>query len=67
MAGVKGRSGGPRANSGGARENSGPKPALLEADADDAMEFLRQVMREKGAPAALAPTRGFFIFRDFFK
>ena len=26
MAGVKGRSGGPRANAGGARPNSGPKP-----------------------------------------
>lgn len=26
MAGVKGRSGGPRPNSGGARPNSGPKP-----------------------------------------
>jgi phage terminase small subunit len=49
MAGVKGKSG-------GAREGAGRKasePQLLEADSDDALEFLRQVMREKGADGRL--------------
>jgi phage terminase small subunit len=49
MAGVKGKSG-------GAREGAGRKPTapqLLEADSDDALEFLRQVMREKGADGRL--------------
>jgi len=47
MAGVKGKSG-------GARKGAGRKPAMLiEADSDDALDFLRQVMREKGADGRL--------------
>lgn len=52
MAGVKGRSGGPRENSGGARPGSGKKaapPKVRRAKAlqtDDPDEFLRAVMRD---------------------
>lgn len=59
MAGVKGKSGGPRQNSGGARENSGgprpgagrkpAKPRKTKAKAyqtDDPDDFLRAVMRD---------------------
>lgn len=49
MAGVKGRSGGARA---GAGRKPGPLQ-LLAADSDDPMEFLRQVMCEKGADGRL--------------
>jgi phage terminase small subunit len=49
MAGVKGKSG-------GARKGAGRKPnpsQTLEADSDDALDFLRQVMREKSADGRL--------------
>lgn len=49
MAGVKGKSG-------GARKGSGRKPLApqrLKADSDDPLEFLRLVMREKGADGRL--------------
>lgn len=49
MAGVKGRSG-------GARYGSGPKPKKqrpLAADAEDPLEFLLQVMRDKHADARM--------------
>lgn len=46
MAGVKGRSGGPRPNSGGARPGAGrkPKPAVL-IDGRDPLAFLLDVMQ----------------------
>ncbi|MGV8944673.1 hypothetical protein [Thermomonas sp.] len=52
MAGVKGRSGGPRANSGGARPNSGPKrapPKIRKGKAfqtDDPVAFMTAVMQD---------------------
>lgn len=49
MAGKKGRSG-------GARDGAGRKPAgpmLVQADSDDAVVFMRQVMTEKTADARL--------------
>ena len=52
MAGVKGRSGGPRANSGGARPGSGPKPRkprktkAAAYQTDDPDEFLKAAMRD---------------------
>lgn len=58
MAGVKGRSGGPRPNSGGARPGAGrPKkePAILvlAATYDDPEKFLRAVMNDSGTEAKL--------------
>lgn len=53
MAGVKGKSGGPRPNSGGYRENSGPDrkpPAFL--DTQDPKEFLQAVMEGRIDPTA---------------
>lgn len=54
MAGVKGRSGGPRANSGGARPGAGRKPKpppVVTVDAtQDALTFLLGVMNDAGAP-----------------
>lgn len=66
MAGVKGRSGGPRPNSGGARPGAGRKPKALTAPADvasqivlnrpavnrneDALAFLHAVMRGELVP-----------------
>ena len=56
MAGVKGRSGGPRANAGGARPGAGAKPAKpvkTKAKAyqtDDPDEFLRAAMRDSNVP-----------------
>lgn len=46
MAGVKGKSGGPRKNSGGARPGAGrkPKPAAV-SKRDDPLEFLRGVWK----------------------
>lgn len=55
MAGVKGRSGGPRANSGGARPGAGRKPTKPRKtrsksyQTDDPDEFLRAVMRDPQA------------------
>lgn len=55
MAGVKGRSGGPRANAGGARPGAGRKPAKprkTKAKAyqvEDPDEFLRAVMKDSRA------------------
>ena len=55
MAGVKGRSGGPRQNAGGARPGAGRKPAKgrkTKAKAyqtDDPDEFLRAVMKDPRA------------------
>lgn len=50
MAGVKGRSGGPRPNSGGARPGAGrPKkqhPPAPEASKADPLEFLLKVMQD---------------------
>ena len=51
MAGVKGRSGGPRKNSGGARPGAGrkpkPKPEIAPpAPADTPLEFLKGVMND---------------------
>ncbi len=50
MAGVKGRSGGPRANSGGARPGAGrpPNPPIEGHidPTDDPEEFLRRVMND---------------------
>lgn len=58
MAGVKGRSGGPRANSGGARPGAGRKPKeptilALSAIYDDPEKFLRAVMNDSGSDAKL--------------
>ena len=58
MAGVKGRSGGPRPNSGGARPGAGrpPKPpTILELSAtyDDPAKFLRAVMNDSGTDLKL--------------
>jgi phage terminase small subunit len=54
MAGMKGRSGGPRKNAGGARPGAGRKPKPLEitvGDCGDAtpLEFLESVMRNPSA------------------
>ena len=58
MAGVKGRSGGPRPNSGGARPGAGRKPKeptiiQLAATYDDPEKFLRAVMNDSGTDAKL--------------
>lgn len=58
MAGVKGRSGGPRPNSGGARPGAGrpPKePAFIDLGAiyDDPEKFLRAVMNDSATEAKL--------------
>lgn len=57
MAGVKGRSGGPRANSGGARKGAGrkkkPAPALDAPKTESPLEFLVGVMNDAGADARL--------------
>lgn len=58
MAGVKGRSGGPRPNSGGARPGAGRKPKAppilsLAATYDDPAKFLRAVMNDSGADLKL--------------
>lgn len=49
MAGVKGKSGGPRANSGGARPGAGrkpkPKPEPVKAPGLEPLAFLEGVMR----------------------
>lgn len=53
MAGVKGRSGGPRPNSGGARPGAGRKPGkTAAAPTDDALKFLLGVMNDPTAPVA---------------
>lgn len=49
MAGMKGRSGGPRRNSGGYRPGSGPKkkpPETVAVVAADEEEFLRKLMTD---------------------
>lgn len=52
MAGVKGRSGGPRENSGGAREGAGRKPKDADCVAvRDPLEFLLDVMQGKIEPS----------------
>lgn len=53
MAGVKGKSGGPRVNSGGARPGAGRKPKdptilQLAATYDDPARFLAAVMNDSG-------------------
>lgn len=66
MAGVKGKSGGPRANSGGARPGAGrpkkapspapagsPLAAPVEKQQDDPQAFLRSVMKDPGADLKL--------------
>lgn len=57
MAGVKGRSGGPRANSGGARKGAGrkkkPAPALDAPKTESPLEFLVGVMNDAGADVRL--------------
>jgi phage terminase small subunit len=64
MAGVKGRSGGPRPNSGGARPGAGRKPAppvILSAEPasdkpnlqDDPLKFLVNVMNDPAADGKL--------------
>ena len=58
MAGVKGRSGGPRPNSGGARAGAGrpkkePAVLVLSATYDDPEKFLRAVMNDSGSEAKL--------------
>lgn len=57
MAGVKGRSGGPRANAGGARKGAGRKkkpPPVLAVPADqDPLAFLLSVMNSADADARL--------------
>lgn len=58
MAGVKGKSGGPRPNSGGARPGSGRKPKepailTLAATYDDPAKFLRAVMNDSASEAKL--------------
>lgn len=58
MAGVKGKSGGPRENSGGARPGAGrpPKPPTIvqvAANYDDPEKFLRAVMNDSGSDAKL--------------
>lgn len=61
MAGVKGRSGGPRPNSGGARPGAGRKPnpkppeselslELTDGKKRDPLEFLQAVVNDPGAP-----------------
>lgn len=54
MAGVKGRSGGPRPNSGGKREGAGRKPDLAPQlpQTDDALEFLKAAMNDAAMPVA---------------
>src|SRR5690348_264945 len=55
MAGMKGRSGGPRRNSGGSRPGAGRKPTKARRSkakayqTDDPDEFLRAVMRDRHA------------------
>jgi phage terminase small subunit len=53
MAGVKGRSGGPRANSGGARPGAGRKKKEVEPldvpERGDPKDFLLDVMNDPGA------------------
>lgn len=55
MAGVKGRSGGPRANSGGARPGAGRKPApAIEPELNaksEPLQFLLAVMRGEISPS----------------
>ena len=58
MAGVKGRSGGPRPNSGGARPGAGRKPKepailVLAATYDDPEKFLRAVMNDSATEAKI--------------
>lgn len=58
MAGVKGKSGGPRPNSGGARPGAGRPPKepvvlVLSATYDDPEKFLRAVMNDSGTDAKL--------------
>lgn len=58
MAGVKGKSGGPRPNSGGARPGAGRKPKepailTLAATYDDPAKFLRAVMNDSGSESKL--------------
>jgi phage terminase small subunit len=58
MAGVKGRSGGPRPNSGGARPGAGRKPKepeilALAATYDDPERFLRAVMNDSATDAKI--------------
>lgn len=46
MAGVKGRSGGPRANAGGARPGAGRKPKEPSVSAyDDPLDYLRAIWK----------------------
>lgn len=58
MAGVKGRSGGPRANSGGYREGSGrkPNPPVFIDDptleTSDPIQWLKALMNLEAAPMA---------------
>jgi phage terminase small subunit len=56
MAGVKGKSGGPRANSGGKRPGAGRPPKeptllLLAQASDDPLEFLKSVWKDDTADA----------------
>lgn len=58
MAGVKGRSGGPRPNSGGARPGAGrpkkqPEVIDLSVQYDDPEKFLRAVMNDSATDAKL--------------
>ena len=56
MAGVKGRSGGPRPNSGGARPGAGRKPApreVSEVSSSDPEAFLRAIIADVGVDARL--------------
>jgi phage terminase small subunit len=58
MAGVKGKSGGPRANSGGKRPGAGRPPKepnllLLAKASDDPLEFLKSVWKDDTADAKL--------------
>lgn len=58
MAGVKGRSGGPRPNSGGARPGAGrpkktPEIIDLSVQYDDPEKFLRAVMNDSATDAKL--------------
>ncbi|OZI31742.1 hypothetical protein CAL29_28125 [Bordetella genomosp. 10] len=58
MAGVKGKSGGPRANSGGKRPGAGRPPKgptilLLAKASDDPLEFLKSVWKDDTADGKL--------------
>ncbi len=58
MAGVKGKSGGPRPNSGGARPGAGrpkkqPTVIALALTYDDPEKFLRAVMNDSGSDSKL--------------